>query len=74
MLPGKMMIPLVMDFSSRMLSSLKEMRSPREPGRHFILLPHCLHADTPLIREEDENLVGGILLRVGEKIELVSAT
>jgi hypothetical protein len=74
MFPGNMMIPRMIDFSSRIPRSLCGHIGSDEQVEGVCVdeLPHSFDADTFLFRKEYKNLVGWILSGVCEEIELVS--
>lgn len=74
MFPGKMIIPRIIDFSSRIPRSLCSPPGSDEWDEEEKIdkLAHGIDADTFLVRKEYENLVCWIVSGVGEEIELVS--
>jgi hypothetical protein len=79
--PGNMIMPLAMFFSSKMLRSLGEVKlrtglCEDQVGGVLRMyeLSHSLHPDTLFVREKYEYLIGGIGTGIGEKIELIATT
>lgn len=68
------MIPRCIFFSSNIPNNLGASSAPAQGQAHYHSLSHRLDTNTPLVREEYEDLLLGIVLGVREEVELAATT